>query len=1102
MPERHAAFLSYAHRYGAWVKTLQGNLERSLAHLGRPGSVFLDQVDLGAGRSWVGQLQAGLDQAERLILVATPEALASPRVADEWETFVARRRDWRQGNLQIVLLVDTPLPPFLDGVQRVDFRRGSEAQHRLALQELLSGLLGREDRRDLPTLPAGIEIPAPPDLGLAEELRGRLVAWLAPVLRSKMRRLAVATGLRLESNALEGHPSAECAASAALVLATGKDDPIQATLRILDVLAELVEEEDLEGAAALAPLRAEVEELRGAGPERGLLRVYLEAVDRDHAELVPYFQRQAELAMLDRVYVQLELRPDERGFLAREGAEGGLLRPMGLRELLELEPAEHRWLTRRWVVRGDPGAGKTTLLRHLAATLAREEKESPRSRRVPVFESLPRLMREGGRLLDRIARRLERAGHPAQGLQAVLDRAGQEGRLVLLFDGLDEVPKEERDEAEKTLRDMAALWSSSALVVTTRPIGYRRLGSEFLELDLLPLDVDRRREFLARWFGRRSGAPDFERAARELSALEEDPGLRELAGNPLYLTLMALLLEKGTSPDRNRTRLYDQVFELLLEGKHRPEGEPIDCQAGVREILRHLGYGMTRDNRDTEPVTALEARLYQPAADPLRAPLERVPRWRASLRTFLDDLSRKTGILGPHDGPDADWRFWHRTFREALAAERLEQIAQHQGTEAVLALAREVAGDESRWAEPYALLTGRIADPDGLVRALVEANRSLGLRALATAPELRPETLTQVLVLTEKWQERAEVYRRLPELVGDPERALALLDRLRRRTRDGNDLYFLDLAVRSVGERWPDQQRKATDLLTRLFDHIPAPPKDLFQWIDTPLDGRIPLWRDIPAGRFWMGSPEGEGDDDEHPCHEVVLAAPFRIGAVPVTNEQYAAFDPGYHPELWEGVSTEELLFHPAVNITWFAAVSFCRWLSTRAPWARGARLPLEEEWEYACRAGTETRYWSGDEEADLARVGWYDENSGSRTHRVGEKPASPWGLYDVHGNVWEWTVSPFAGRYEIPEGGVVLDSAAVEPLLVTEPGGGGRVLRGGTFWDGAGGARAAYRNVGNPGFVVRDLGFRVVLPGGPHPRPLSQLPPPFPGRGEKSKKE
>jgi formylglycine-generating enzyme required for sulfatase activity len=520
----------------------------------------------------------------------------------------------------------------------------------------------------------------------------------------------------------------------------------------------------------------------------------------------------------------------------------------------------------------------------------------------------------------------------------------------------------------------------------------------------------------------------------------------------------------------------------------------------VREILRHLGYAMTRENRDAEPATSLEARLYQPELDALRQPLERVPRWRVSLRPFLDDVARKTGILGPHDGPDADWRFWHRTFREALAAERLEQIARSEGNAALLALAREIAGDESRWAEPYALLTGRIADPDALVCALVEANRSLGLRALATAPELRPETLTKVLALSEKWQERAEVYRRLPELVGDPERALGLLDRLRRRTRDGNDLYFLDLAVRSVGDRWPDQARKAADLLRRLYDHIP-PPEDLFRWIDTPADGRVPFWREIPAGRFWMGSPEGEGDNDERPRHEVVLPQPFQISVVPVTNAQYAAFDPHHKPTSWPGVSEEELPFHPAESVTWFAAMSFCRWLAARAPCAHGARLPLEGEWEYACRAGTETRYWSGDEEEDLGRVGWYDANSEGRTHRVGEKPASAWGLYDMHGNVWEWTASPYTERYEIPEGGVILDPTAVELPPVAEPSGEGFVVRGGSYWDDAVGSRAAYRYIRDPGLEFWDRGFRVVLPGAPS----SRLPSPDPlprgaGEGENDK--
>jgi formylglycine-generating enzyme required for sulfatase activity len=1069
-PARHAAFLSYAHRYQDWVRVLHKNLERSL---GPEWTVFLDQVDLGSGRSWVGQLQAGLDQAERMILVVTPEAMASPRVSDEWEGFVAVRRDWKQGNLHVVLLVETPLPPFLQPVQQVDLRAHDEGKYRSGLRELLGGLLGQHDRRSLPELPAGIEIPAPPHPGLPEALRSKLVLWLASVLgKRKTNRRAVEAGLRLDLNMLEGYPSSASAASAALVKATGDDDPVQAAIRIMDVLREELGEDEPGRMAELQELRDSAESLRRISPDQGLVRVYLDSVARDHSTLVRYFQQSQGFDLLDRIYVRLELRPERHSSSSRQPAEVFLADALDLQDLLNLDPAEHPWITRRWVVRGDPGAGKTTLLRHLAASLAKQ----PSPPWIPVFESLPRLMREREWFLDRIARRLERAGQRVEGLPAVLDRAGQEGKLLLLLDGLDEAPREDREDAEKFLRDLSVRWPSASLVVTTRPIGYRRPGSEFVELELLPLDAERRSEFLARWFGRSTGEPDFERAAREVPILES-PGLQDLAGNPLYLTLMALLLEQGNSPDRNRTRLYDQVFELLLEGRHRPGGKPIEAKDNVRGILRHLGHAMTRANRDAEPVGTIEARLYKKEADSLREPLERVPRWRHSMRGFLDDLAESTGILGPHDGPGGDWRFWHRTFREELAAEELEQRTRSQGLDAVLAHAHEIAGDESRWAEPYALLTGRVDDPDRLVQALIEANRALGLRALATAQGVQDQTLLHALNLSEDWEVRARVYQSLPELIGDPERALSLLDRLRRRTRNGNDLYFLASAVQLVGQRWPEYERQASDLRAHLFNHIPAPPQGLFSSLQVPR-GRVPLWRKIPEGRFRMGSPEGEGNENESPRHEVTIARPFWISAAHITNAQYSAFDPG-HELFWEqDISPEEWPHHPVVSVSWFAAVSFCRWLASSAQWALGARLPLEEEWEYACRAGTETLYWSGDLERDLDRVGWYDRNSDGRTHRVGEKPANGWGLYDVHGNAWTWTISvpaPFEGR----EAGVAIDPSSV---VVEEPGPEmvrvERVVRGSCFWYGPDWARSAFRVSRNVWLETNTRGFRVVLPG------------------------
>ena len=469
----------------------------------------------------------------------------------------------------------------------------------------------------------------------------------------------------------------------------------------------------------------------------------------------------------------------------------------------------------------------------------------------------------------------------------------------------------------------------------------------------------------------------------------------------------------------------------------------------------------------------------------------KVSRWRENPRFFLEDVATKTSILAPHDGPGADWRYWHRTFREALAAEALFEEHQRGGEAAVFERAREIEGDLGRWAEPYALLVGQIDVPDAMVETLMEVNRPLGLRALASAQGLAEETVDKVLGLTADWEERRDVFVKIPELLGDAEAALGLIDRLRRRTSEGNDLFFLDAAAVEVETRWPESAGRVADLRGRFFDHLATPDAEMFAWVETVVDGRVELWREIPAGSFRMGrgdtndryernkNPLG-GFDSELPQHEVTIASAFEMAAIPVTNAQYWIFDPGHEPYRWGGVAEDELDHHPAVNVTWYAAVMFCRWLASHGA---GVRLATEEEWEYACRAGTTTRFWSGDEEDDLARVGWYDRNSEGRTHRVGEKPANKSGLYDMHGNVWEWTQSPWTDDYSEQKPGRTVDPSATVAASAADLAGdaatpgGRRVFRGGCWLNPAFWARSAYRNDRVPRNRDRGLGFRLVRP-------------------------
>ena len=218
----------------------------------------------------------------------------------------------------------------------------------------------------------------------------------------------------------------------------------------------------------------------------------------------------------------------------------------------------------------------------------------------------------------------------------------------------------------------------------------------------------------------------------------------------------------------------------------------------------------------------------------------------------------------------------------------------------------------------------------------------------------------------------------------------------------------------------------------------------------------------IPGGTFMLGSPETEEERfrDEGPRHEVRVAD-FYLGRYPVTNEEYARFlaaNPGEpEPALWSDRRFNQAR-QPVVGVSWEEAQRYCAWA--------GLRLPSEAEWEYACRAGTTTRYHSGDAEADLARVGWYAANSGGQLHAVGEKEPNAFGLYDMHGNVFEWMEDVWHADCR----GAPADGAAW--LSGEHP---ARVVRGGSYFFQPRFLRAAYRYAVHADDRVRWLGFRCA---------------------------
>ncbi|MBL8191918.1 MAG: SUMF1/EgtB/PvdO family nonheme iron enzyme [Acidobacteria bacterium] len=209
----------------------------------------------------------------------------------------------------------------------------------------------------------------------------------------------------------------------------------------------------------------------------------------------------------------------------------------------------------------------------------------------------------------------------------------------------------------------------------------------------------------------------------------------------------------------------------------------------------------------------------------------------------------------------------------------------------------------------------------------------------------------------------------------------------------------------------------------------------------------------LPGGEFTMG---GDRYDDEKPPHQVKLS-PFAIGKCEVTQAQWKAVM-GNNPSRFQGDNL------PVELVSYEDIQSFLKKLGN------GFRLPTEAEWEYAARAGTGTKYSFGDDEKLLREYAWFGENSDGKTYPVGEKKPNRFGLYDMHGNVWEWCSDWYGSGYydECQRQGTIADPQG--------PGTGSvRVIRGGSWLNDAVSCRTANRGSGVPDDRSGNLGFRLV---------------------------
>jgi len=274
----------------------------------------------------------------------------------------------------------------------------------------------------------------------------------------------------------------------------------------------------------------------------------------------------------------------------------------------------------------------------------------------------------------------------------------------------------------------------------------------------------------------------------------------------------------------------------------------------------------------------------------------------------------------------------------------------------------------------------------------------------------------------------------------------------------------------------------------------------------------VEFWMEVvPGGKFLMGSPHDEPlrEANEGPQSQVTIA-PFWMGRFEVTWDEYEPFmitkvdrhkngartdfDPVEHG-LVDAISQPtapyiEMSFgmgqsgYPAISMTQHAANKYCQWLSAQT--GHFYRLPTEAEWEYACRAGSSEAYCFGDDPQELYQYAWYYDNSNEKYQKCGQKKPNAWGLYDMHGNVSEWTLDQFLPDYFEQLGGKA-ENPFVKPKTLYP-----RTVRGGSWNDDPEHLRSAFRKGSDPAWKQQDpqlpksiwyhtdapwLGFRIVRP-------------------------